>query len=75
MLSRSFISRRALASAPIRSFQTSRILLAGKEDALRKFRHPLARFSIIHPHTLFVHPWNHARVANKEVLRLDVSNG
>lgn len=37
MLSRSsFITRRALASAPIRSFQTSRVVLAGKEDALRE---------------------------------------
>ncbi|KAF1349077.1 hypothetical protein BDV97DRAFT_399600 [Delphinella strobiligena] len=36
MISRSFISRRAFASAPIRSFQTSRIVLAGKEDALHE---------------------------------------
>ncbi|KAL1303427.1 hypothetical protein AAFC00_006817 [Neodothiora populina] len=34
MLSRSFIARRAIVSAPVRSFQTSRAVFAGKEDAL-----------------------------------------
>lgn len=37
MFSRSIIARRAFVSAPTRSFQTSRILAAGKESALRMF--------------------------------------